>query len=945
MTVSGLIGAAGAVADEPQPTVVVLDAQNTPADVAAVSIGPGQTGGSAPFQLRNDGPGPVELSAVTASIGAGTVAVKLANGSERVNLEPHVPVSFLLEVSGIDGAGVYTGYLSANAKGEGEGAKEARIPLTTVSVEKRTASPLELNGKIDAVTLPTTTVVTRTYTMQLKNVGASQVRAAVSASLLEGPGGPASEQPKLEVNWPNAGEPNILRANETASVSYTVNLPRDGAYSSSFQLVANDIAQPPISVSMTRTSEKVLELVDGDQGYSVDVFDTQAIVGVSVVNTINADVSDVIVQVPDFLGPSGPVAAEATFGTLPVKDPQTLPAGQVRDIKVTLNAPQAGDYSGTVRVVVGGVPADVASIKVTRKVEPTAVALTTGTTSFTTFVKDDKRFVPIVLTDQAGAIRPVCLTLATVHATTDDIPDGHEIKLASLDLGSIPEVAPADEKCETRWFKLQPRSPTSITAELTGVPAAGAYQITFSVTDGSRSAITSQATVNSRASGWFALLVVALGASCGLALSFVPLRRKKTKRGRYLDFVSAILVQNPDPLASDVIATLKDRLWARRVEVADDAEAVDDRIKQLVRQASLLPLYVLNLRLAKERGVLNLPPGMETARKALLDATMDEAGKTKTQSDLGNARRAIELAAQFEPSIDALEEVYDQALASGIASSKLIEVPAKLAEARKAIADVDAQAVRASLLAARKAFGVPLADALEAFAGEEPPQGMVPQTVADDLARARASAQQAAAVLRTTNDDPGAGFDAYKEAVVALTNAHARHLSALTTAGVNGLPADDPQVPLLSAAATAAARVLNATSGLVEKSALLKAAQVAYAAAVPGAHPENVGQQSALAGAPGVPPAIPPTQADAPPGSYVPTPDLSDRLGVGTEGALFVVTVAVAALLGWQAQWISNLVWGRPADYLTAFMWGLVGGTVSFTGVRPLLARLEGSAS
>ncbi len=49
-----------------------------------------------------------------------------------------------------------------------------------------------------------------------------------------------------------------------------------------------------------------------------------------------------------------------------------------------------------------------------------------------------------------------------------------------------------------------------------------------------------------------------------------------------------------------------------------------------------------------------------------------------------------------------------------------------------------------------------------------------------------------------------------------------------------------------------------------------------------------------------------------------------------------VIVVVAACLVGLQVLWIDNLVWGGPANYLAAFVWGFAIDQFSHAGVAAL---------
>lgn len=927
----------------------VVDGGGARVDVV-IELGPGRTSGSTRVQLRSTGTTALKVSALKVQLDGGVQATATFDaGDPLAMVAPGSSVGITVEAPSVTAAGSYRGSLSAKV---GSG----RAKLADVLVTRRDASPLTLNGKTDTVTLPVTAAAQKAFELRLQNTGAAAVRAELEVPAFETAAGPTATE--TTIVWPDPSEPGLLAPGSVARVQIDVALPRDGAtYTSNVVPIADGRPQSAISVSLQRTSEKPVQLVNGDAGYAFEIDQSELRVAILIQNTLTVDVDEVQVFGSSLTGPEV-VAIEVTVGGASSDEPFSIPAGEVREVVITASIVGSGTYTGSIRVLVGPIVNDLAALKVDRKIVGTQVTATASPSRRDVLapVKSTTHTARVVLTDDSGTTGQVCVTITAVDAKEGSSGDVASARLTDLvPLGPVPaEREDADLECSGVVVQLLPRTPTAFRAELADLPVPGSYEVTFSVSDGSRTAVTDGAELTLRRSGWWAIALIMTGAITSFLVTQVAPRRAKARQGRRIAQVREWLNQSREPLVQDVVNGLRTRADAVAVQVAQKAKDADLRTLSLLRQATLLRPYAAAVRGAHDAGITPTPPAIAEARTLMLAADMDEAAQASAQAKLDAAGQAIFLALRHRQQLSDLKEMTRQAKDAGL-DTAAVDVQLRNAEgslAAGARADLE-QALRA----AERAFREPLAEALEKAAAEHVTDDATPAQRAD-IASIKTRSERVVEDLRGDSKATSLVFTAYTTTRSQLAKSHAAAIRASAeaseadalTPNAAGVVSSERRTAALHYRASyeSAKRALEAVTlartlhFLAESRVELNLATTALGNAVPEAAAASPAPATL---APGTTP-VDDTATGAGAGASAVAPfavgDLTGRLSLLAEAAIALVAFFVAGLLGWQVLWNSNPTWGSWATMVAAFLWGFGLTQATYTGIRPLMTTISG---
>lgn len=913
--------------------VQVVTAEGEPTSLLRVDLGPGRTSGSSSFRLRNIGTKPIVMSAFKVELpaGGGSAAIVLANGSTSVTVRPASSAGLRLDVTGVADVGQFEGTLSALVGDE-------RQEVAQVVVDRRAANPLEVDGESTALTLPATVLEDPTFDVLLRNTSSRPVVAEVDTTeQFDGPAGPVPTS--IEVLWPDGDASTPVQPGQDIPIQISAELVRPGTYTAKLRLRADGTPQPPLTLTVERTQEAPVQILGGD-AIEVDSTDTRTVVPVSIENLLPVDVVGVTASVSPLTGGAGSATPTVTLNGLPANEPQTIPKGDVASLVVTVDLAKAGDYSGNIRLVVGGAAADTAVLKVTRKVEATAVAISTEPTNVDVSVADAEVPVRLVLTNESGGAGPVCVTLTKVSpsAGAQDATDAHIASMAPSGASSSDTVQQGpDLDCPGKVAQLPARTPISYTVVLDGLHPGGTYTATFSITDGSRTAVTADATVAVRRQWTWATGAILVGALLAWGLSSVPLLRSKRKRRSRLQVVAGRIASVRSDASRAVASELSARLEELRGQVEEGADGVDASIESLWRQASLLGQYDEVASGVEAARLAPAPPGLAKARASIVALTMDAAARTAAWEQLCAVADSLDLHRAATVKLQELRATITQLQRAGLAPEAAEEAVSK---AEQAIAAADEPALLAALEAAEAGLREPLAEALEAAVDE--PELNESDPVSEPVVEARDVARSAIEDLGRADLRLRTVFDRYTAARAQLMRAHALRIVEVCSMDLAKGPT--PKVRAHLEDAVRAAEEVGRVRGmdLTRMAELLATARSERGAA------EKVGanvKAEAFAGVASVP--VPPSgeglggsrrsSRAKPPSDR----DLSGKLPFGVEAGLVFVAACLVAVVGTVTLWGPDLDWGAPLDIIAAVLWGLGLEATSIGTIRPALEKIK----
>lgn len=937
------LGVPGDVDAAAGPAVDVVDSGGARVD-AVINIGPALTAGSVQLQLRATGKEPVEVSALQVKLRASSVqsSAYFDTGDLIVTLAPGVPVSFTVEVTGVTTAGTIDGTLSGKVGGKGQ-------KLADVTVTRRNDRPLTVNGKTapDGVTIPVTSAAETTFDLTLENASGDRLTdVALTIPDFANSTGTTRTTP-APIEWPDPQAPGVLDPGATAKVRVNVALPRDGAtYTSDVVPIANGLPQRSITVSVQRTSEKPIKLVGATGGsYVFEVDETSAQVAVLLQNSLTVPVEGVKVLTSSLSGPEI-VPARATVGGADPSRPFTVGAGEVREILVTADLSREGTYTGSLQVIVGDVPNDLAALKVSRKITAThATVLASSSNRDVLWAMNEATTTArVVLTDDAGTTGIACVTIAAVEpkqGTEGNVSTAVLRDLTPLGEDGATQTGIDGLECEGKLVRLQPRQPTAFRAEIGGLPVPGSYEVTFSVTDGSRTAVSDSAEVTLRRSGLVAIALIMLGAGASFGLTAWGQQRTKTRQRRRIAQIRRWCEATTELLVGDVVATIRTRCDTAEIGVAKGETGVDEDIESLLRQAALLRPFAAIVKASNDAATTPSPPAIGEVRAMLVADEMDLDAQQAAIDKLEEAWRAILLARRSEQQVRDLLSLAAQASESGIDTSK---VTAALTAARTSMAAGDSHAMSTAIRQAETEFRAPLAEALGRARAEALPDQTSP-ALRESYRAAQDQAAAAEGALRDLEQSTSATFAAYNAARRRLAVAQANAIVDVATqseiaATQNG------QADVAALYATAKDTARQAAAGHLLKVVLERVEQARreMTAARNAASNIRVEHQASTSPALAAPGASPPESGQ--PGSVAPdVGDLSDRLPLPVEFAIALITFLVAGLLGWQFLWAGDPTWGSWPTMVAAFLWGFGLTGATYTGIRPLMKTVTGAAA
>lgn len=687
-----------------------------------------------------------------------------------------------------------------------------------------------------------------------------------------------------------------------------------------------------------------LQFVGATNGsYSFTTNESDVTYNIDVANTGATAVTNVGVHVSPLTGPSGTVKVPKVMiagGAMTSPGIYTVPTGEILSISIGARLTQMGDYTGSLRLLVGGVTTDIASLKITRTVNDLPVTLSaTGpfrkTTALVAF-RDSTTSTRLRIKVQDSSGRGRDLTVS-VEVNRADPNSSEAITATSIRLDD-----PCDKK-RPDCVRVGAWQAKTVSGTVSGLPVPGQYTATVTVGDGSHTPKSVDASIFIRRSGWVAAALILVGVLISAGLSLLPGIQSKRKRQQRITSAAKEIrrvVRARGPSA-DVVPVLEDRISVCWAEAEDGTDGVDTRINTLQLQVSLLDTYV-TVRLLAESFHIPMPKQLADARDALLASAMDAGAKTTAVNNLDAARKVIVATQAVGPALNGLERALTQWKSeSNPAQGDIDSITMPLSAAREALKTGDGSTARQKWDDAVHTFATVLARGLAAaVASESNPEWLagiewenavaVATMTTTEIESAPAGDINATALL-----DKYLGVVRKLVATEAAVLARTASTASLSPGANATLKASLEQVATLAqSAATAASngRVQDATK-------LLQSAIAKYNDASGMVQQEGVTSAGALATVD--PLQEPPIPATPPTPTPTPIPKTSVFLWLPLEILLFLVAFSVATLIGWQALYVNNGTWGTWSDAGAAFLWGLGLSGATYGGFRPMLKRLS----
>lgn len=667
--------------------------------------------------------------------------------------------------------------------------------------------------------------------------------------------------------------------------------------------------------------------------------------------TIENQTTDVLkgveVHGTELHSPSGDVAAPE----LDPKTPFDIAVGVPQTVKLTVKLLNAGTYTGTVTISQRTVPKSPTaqppppqtllrfSIEIARKTEAPPVAISDiAALEQTSSPWRAPLHVPLTMTIYAtGAkVRVSRPFLENVtRKSTADSASGSLVSNVNLDLQKVPDPITVDSG-----------KPTLIELAIDGLALPGMYEGTIRFAPPGFQPVSKQFKFGVRDPYWVAIFFIFLG----VALSLVVLIYGSTIRPRLLaqQRMTTILLMLRDESAraagdadaEALVRVVRNNLERRWNDAQSQRRAITTELDvfELVVPglASWIQVHkqLLQVRPVEVRDALM--PTLVDAAVAFKNPTPDLTKVQSVINDVGGLPERIKtkIREMLTKQVDDLTAKLAQ-----YPDASVLEIAASVTAAKEKIAHGYIEEAIRLVEAARLRYATILADELiKRVAGSAtPPEGM-DQEAWDALKRATT---RAATIVSATDDPEDATVRLFAAAgpyVVGLSN-------AIEQSATDSIPDQAKRKPILDAAEAAKTAVAQSVADGLTK---LDAAAKLYENAIAGPG-QTMGSMSAslaslAATAFGAAPGGPSFDMIGSFGYGPPASDL-DQPGTARTTArqlglydiiVSAIIVVVACLTGLQMLWVSNPVWGGPANYLAAFVWGFAIDQFSHAGIAAL---------
>lgn len=870
---------------------------------------------------------PVVVSGVTAKVDA-PLPMALAPGGPGGTA--------VVSVQDVTDVATFDGFLAAKVG-------DRQVSLATLHVIKSDATVTIAEAKADGVTAPSNNIDT-TLTLHLVNTSNSAI-GAVTARVTQLTGASGSITPIVAVAGRQGSPPppSPLQPGGDLELTITASLPEPGDYTGAITPVVDGRSLAPVSLKVARGTRAPLKLVgvtNGSIALTADDRDSSFVL--DVVNISASEVRHVTVRISQLGGPGGrTVSPNASFNGHPAGTEETIGKGAAFPIRIAPDLVAAGDYTGSVSVLLDGVASETAALKITRTTSELPVSLSVKGSFRRRADLFDVRHtdlrVALNAQDTSGRTRDVTVVpqVRRSDASSTEVVTGIKLKLDD----DTPACAGKEPDACVHLDALRP---TTVRGSLVGVPVPGEYTVTFTFSDQSRTPKTVDAPVFVRRPGWLAALVIFFGVAMSAVVGVLSgVVVKKLRWKRRLSWVNEEM-KKVNTTDAELVDSLRQRLVAlwERTPKGDDVEA---DVGSLERQVSLVPDYVRICRLADSGGV-PYPPSLVAVRGRLLAASLSDVDQKTAVTELETARKIIDASRTVGPSIDELEAAVDGWRSDASpAATDVDPIVAKVTAARDAVAKGDGALARQSWEDGLQLLSIQLAASLRQavlfnddwLADDEGEEAAwtTATTEASTAADAMGGATPATEALRR-----------YLEAANGLVRAKADALARTADRAAQQL--DDAKAAAMETVVELGrrARQQAVAGNLGEATQLLDKALVAYRTADPGTK-----AQASLAG--GRLPRLADVRPPAPESSaavhqpFIPTPRSLARQLLLVQAPLWILTLVVATVIGWQALYVGKPAWGTPLDFFAGVLWGLGLSSATYAGFGSLLTKVSTPAA
>jgi hypothetical protein len=707
------------------------------------------------------------------------------------------------------------------------------------------------------------------------------------------------------------------------------------------------VSTAPFANAATKEPVAVLELPASKELKFAAVTTPDLAIPLVIENQTTGVLKGVEVHGTDLQSPAGDAAA-------PESDPKApfdIAVGVPQTVKLKVRLLNAGTYTGTVTI----------SQQTVRRNGRAHSPAPKTLLRFSIEVARTTAAPPIAISDIAALERTSCpyrtwlhvpLTM-TIYATgaevrvsrpfLDDVTrkpkadsaSGSLVSNVTLDLRKVPDP-----------ITVVPGEPTPIELGIDGLASPGRYDGTIRFAPAGFQPVSKPFTIYVRDPFWVAIFFIVLG----VGLSLVVLIYGTTLRPRLLaeQRMTTILLMLRDESARaagdadaealvGVVRENVKRRWddarTRRRAITTELD-VFDLIVPALGSWTQLHKQVREVRPVEVRG--ELMPTLEDAEAAFKNPNPDATKVQSAISDVSTLPQKIrtKIGERLKKQVDDLTAKLAQ-----YPQASVLEIVASLEAASEKLTHGDIEEAIRLVEAARLRYAIILADELiKRVSGSTTPPAGMNQNEWDAL---KLATTRAATIVSATKDPDDATtrlFAAAVPYVMGLSN-------AIEQSAAVSITDDAKRKPIIDAAEAAKTAVAQSIADGLNK---LDAAAKLYEKAIasPG---QTMGVISAslaslaataLGAAPGGP------SFDMI-GSFGYGPPASDLDQSGTEmvtarqiGLLdiivSVIVVVAACLVGLQLLWIDNPVWGGPANYLAAFVWGFAIDQFSHAGVAAL---------